>query len=60
MSPPSPSSTLNEYEEKLHFAEKYLKNTETDEKIKEELNGLDNKESAEKILNLLNELTEDL
>ena len=51
---------LNDYEEKLHFAEKYLKNTETVEKIKEELNGLDNKESVKKILNYLNELTEDL
>ncbi len=51
---------LNDYEEKLHFAEKYLKNTETVVKIKEELNGLDNKESVKKILNYLNELTEDL
>ena len=51
---------LNEYEDKLHFAEKYLKNTETVEKIKNEINGLDNKEIRDKISNYLNELAEDL
>ena len=52
---------LNDYEEKLHFAESYLKNMDTIAKIKEEVNVIEKTGSdCKRIKKLLNELTEDL
>lgn len=52
---------LAEYEEKLHFAENYQKNTETIEKIKQEINVLsENGADTSKIGKLIDKLSEDL
>ena len=52
---------LAEYEEKLHFAENYLKNMDTVDKIKEEINLLSEKGAdCENLGKLIDKLSEDL
>ena len=52
---------LDEYEEKLHFAENYLKNVEIIEKLKEEVEIVSKSgASVDKIKALLDELSEDI
>ncbi|MBP5564791.1 MAG: YlxM family DNA-binding protein [Lachnospiraceae bacterium] len=52
---------LTDYEDKLHFAETYLKNMDTIGKIKEEVSIIESSGTdCNRIKTLLNELTEDL